>query len=224
MSETEIFQLIDPALAVLLEAYTYAQAIDRNTWDFAVEIDCLRDVGVTDGDLRYLICAGYAEHAVELTRVGSHKRVFRRLHNLGLTDKTCFILTEHGESFAHQIGVTFAKVGQPGDRNGASNGEHRALRGPTVPKWDRVRRELRVGGRIVKAYRRPAPNQETILVAFEEEGWPFRIDDPLACHADHDPKRRLHDAINKLNGRQKQRILRFRGDGTGHGILWELQS
>ena len=217
MSEREIFQKMDPALGVLLEAYKYAQVIGRSTWDFAVEIDCLRTVGVTDGDLRYLICAGYAEHAVELTRARSLNRVFRRLHNLGLTDKTCFVLTEQGASFANKAGVTFAKLGQPNDRN------HAVLHDAAVPKWDRLRRELRVGVRIVKEYRRPAPNQETILAAFEEEGWPFRIDDPLPPHKDHDSKRRLHDAINKLNRRQKQRLLKFRGDGTGRGIVWELK-
>jgi hypothetical protein len=32
---------------------------------------------------------------------------------------------------------------------------------------------------VVKEFKLPAPNQETILTAFQEEGWPPRIDDPL---------------------------------------------
>src|SRR5262249_44432444 len=47
------------------------------------------------------------------------------------------------------------------------------------PKWDADRRELWYGAVLCKRYRRPAPNQEKILAAFEEDGWPGRIDDPL---------------------------------------------
>ena len=59
-------------------------------------------------------------------------------------------------------------------------------------------------------------------MAFEEEGWPAKIDDPLAPQSQQDPKRRLHDTIKCLNRNQKNELLHFRGDGTGEGILWEL--
>src|SRR2546425_11308016 len=48
MSETEILQRVDLALVMLLEAYQYAQATGRDPWDFAVEIDDLREAGATD--------------------------------------------------------------------------------------------------------------------------------------------------------------------------------
>jgi hypothetical protein len=38
---------------------------------------------------------------------------------------------------------------------------------------------------------------------------------------DVDPKRRLHETIKALNGRRLARLIRFRGDGTGQGVLWE---
>ena len=220
MSETEILQRINPALTVLLEAHRYAQASDRDLWDFAVEIDRLRDAGASDSDLRYLVCEGLAEHATEVTRPVWRKRVFRKLHNLAITTKTCFVLTTRGESFAQQARVSEAALSQSNDER--DNGEHRDSDRTAVPRWDWVRRQLRVGDLIVKQFRMPAPNQETILAAFEEEGWPIRIDDPLPPLPDLDPKRRLHDAINKLNRNQKQRVLKFRGDGTGRGIYWEL--
>jgi len=66
--------------------------------------------------------------------------------------------------------------------------------------------------------------QEVILMAFEEEHWPPRIDDPLPVHPDLIPKRRLHDTIKSLNRNQKTCLIRFRGDGTGEGIRWELIS
>ena len=37
-----------------------------------------------------------------------------------------------------------------------------------------------LGGRIVNRYRVPSPNQEAIRAAFQEKGWPHRIDNPLS--------------------------------------------
>jgi len=90
------------------------------------------------------------------------------------------------------------------------------------PKWDRDRQKLSVENSIVKHFKVPAPNQEVILAVFEEEGWPTSIDDPLSPHPVIDPKQRLHDTINSLNRNQKNRLIHFRGNGSGRGILWEL--
>ncbi|MCA9067957.1 MAG: hypothetical protein KDA84_03490, partial [Planctomycetaceae bacterium] len=67
----------------------------------------------------------------------------------------------------------------------------------------------------------PAINQETVLTAFEEEGWPARIDDPLPPHGNVNPRRRLHDTIKHLNKSQHIHLILFRGDGTGKGVIWE---
>ena len=64
-------------------------------------------------------------------------------------------------------------------------------------------------------------NQEAILTAFQEEGWPARIDDPLPPHPEQDPKRRLNDTIKCLNRKQSQSLIHFRGDGTGEAVIWE---
>lgn len=90
------------------------------------------------------------------------------------------------------------------------------------PIWDPERRELRVGEMVVKRFRQPAQNQELILTVFEEDGWPERIDDPLPPDPVRDPKERLHDVIKKLNRAQDVALIRFHGDGTGTGVLWEL--
>ena len=92
---------------------------------------------------------------------------------------------------------------------------------PEIPRWDGSRHELRWGRSLVKVFKSPSSNQETMLMAFEEEGWPPRIDDPLSPHPHVDPKQRLHDAIKGLNRNQKNRLIRFMGDGTGEGIRWE---
>ena len=90
-----------------------------------------------------------------------------------------------------------------------------------VPVWDCDRQELRWGGTLIKQFKVPSPNQETILAAFEEEHWPPRIDDPLPPQMDQEPKRRLHDTINTLNRNQKNALIRFLGDGSGQGVRWE---
>jgi hypothetical protein len=79
-----------------------------------------------------------------------------------------------------------------------------------------------LGERIVKEFKLPALNQETVLTAFQEEGWPPCIDDPLPPAAGIDPKRRLHDTIKNLNRNQKHYLVRFMGNGTGQGVRWEL--
>ena len=79
---------------------------------------------------------------------------------------------------------------------------------------------LYFAGRIVKRFPRAARNQEIVLCAFEEEGWPYRIDDPLPPSGNVDPKRRLHDTIKWLNRDHEAQVLAFMGDGTGEGVRW----
>ena len=47
------------------EALDCAQELQRDPWDFAVEVPCLRGAGLSDSSLRWLLCKGYAEHAIE---------------------------------------------------------------------------------------------------------------------------------------------------------------
>jgi hypothetical protein len=90
------------------------------------------------------------------------------------------------------------------------------------PTWNARSRELRVGELLVKKFRVPAGNQELVLSAFEEEGWPAYIDDPLPMKSEIVPKQRLSNVINRLNGSQLAPVLRFHGDGNGEGIGWQL--
>ena len=90
------------------------------------------------------------------------------------------------------------------------------------PVWEARSRELRVGEWLVKRFRVPAGNQELVLSAFEEEGWPAYIDDPLPMKAEIVPKQRLRNVIARLNGRQLVRLLRFHGNGNGEGVGWQL--
>jgi hypothetical protein len=207
-------------LAMLLEASRYATELGRNVWDFAVEIAALREAGLSHSDLRWLICKGWVEHSREVLVRSNKRREFRHGGSLTLTRRSCFVLTPAGSRAAERQPPA-AEAVSIALRVAAENGNAHNGDSP-VPKWDRDRQELRLAKRVVKEFKLPSPNQETILMAFEEEGWPARIDDPLPPHSGVDPKRRLHDTIKSLNRNQKQRLLRFMGDGTGEGIRWRV--
>ena len=83
--------------------------------------------------------------------------------------------------------------------------------------------ELWVNGVMIKRLDVRATNQILILTVFQEENWPPRIDDPLHPNGTYQ-KARLHAAIRCLNGCQHPSLIRFFGDGTGHGIRWEFVS
>jgi hypothetical protein len=89
-----------------------------------------------------------------------------------------------------------------------------------LPCWNPDSHELTLGGQIVKRFRQPAPDQERILAAFQESGWPERIDDPLPPHGDVVPKQCLHFTISNLNRCHDHSLVGFHGNGTGEGIRW----
>jgi hypothetical protein len=148
------------ALEILFEAYDLAQEVERDVWELAIGVRALRVAGVGDSWLRWLLCKGYAEQAVERSRPGDGARTFRRVANLGLFNRSCFVLTEAGVAYVRAL------CGD-GAEPPSTNGEEQAR-----PCWDGGRRELRLEGVVVKRFKQPAPNQEKVLAAFEEEGWP----------------------------------------------------
>ena len=110
---------------------------------------------------------------------------------------------------------------QPRDESGHAI-QKQASTSSLQPLWDREARELRVGNVVIKRFKWPAENQERVLDAFEAKGWPPRIENPLDQHPSICPKRRLHDTIKCLNRKQLNELIKFRGDGTGRGVLFEV--
>lgn len=225
---------IPAAIAILSEAHRYAQSLDKDVWEFALELQNLSAAGVSINDLRWLACNGYVIHGEELEQSSEGQRVFRRYPGLGFTQRSCFVLTKLGIQFATQIAPSDRKtnLSLPTMEEHASPdasaypqiqvaAQSTSANEELVPYWDPDRRELRLMGTLVKQFRLPSPNQETVLQAFQEEGWPTRVDDPLPPVCDLEPKRRLHDTIKSLNRHQKAKNIRFMGDGRGEGILWE---
>lgn len=93
------------------------------------------------------------------------------------------------------------------------------LHHPDRPVWNDDRLELMLRGQVVRRIRSRshARNVVRILDAFQDLDWPARIHDPLPGGADDE---RLRDTVKSLN--RGLVGLKFRADGTGCGVVWEL--
>jgi hypothetical protein len=217
----------NPGLSLLLQSHDYAKELCYDGWEFAVELACLREAGLNNSDLRWLLAKGYVVQSVEVTPPPEGaRRACIPVQTLVLDTRSCFVLTADGILFAQRLlaGNDREAAFPHPNRNGHSvaggpGSQHR--NGKMVPAWDSDRRVLRFCGQVVKQFKVPAANQEMILAVFQEENWSPRIDDPLPSHDLIDPKRRLHDTINSLNRNQRVPLLRFLGDGNGQGVCWQ---
>jgi len=201
-SRSDIPQRIQPALEVLIEARRYALQTQSEIWEFAVELDELLKFGLTPNDFRWLVRKGLVEHQLEVTLENDNGRAFRQTGDLAFPARTCFILVDD----------TLLSESQDGTPKPDACGK---------PRWNCETRELRFQNEIVKHFKWRAPNQERVLAAFEEDGWPPRTDDPLPPQQNQDAKRRLSDTIRCLNRKQINKRILFHGDGSGEGIRWE---
>lgn len=211
------------ALQEFLKALDYAHDLRANAWDFAIELSWLRRLKLSNSDVRWMVGRGLVSYALETTAPGDVERSFTQPARLIFCKRTCFTLTPKGAALGREI---CASSGPYPHREDLETVEPprltlvAAVKAP-VPKWDRDRQELRVGDVVVKRFRVPAASQEAILAAFEEENWPTRIDDPLPPRSDQSPKRRLQETIKSLNRNQKHALIRFQGDGSAQGVIWE---
>jgi hypothetical protein len=207
-----------PALVLLLEAAQFAAQTRSNRFEFAVELDELQSAGMTKNDVRLLVRTGLVDHAREATLPEHSGRRFLITSNSCFSAESCFVLTSAGLAAAICVNSRLK-------HSHAITAERRLLSGQEAskvrPVWDAHRHVLTFNGQLVKQFKSPATNQELILSAFQEEGWPPRVDDPLSP-TELDAKRRLSDAIRCLNRSQLRPLLRFRGDGSGQGILWDV--
>lgn len=211
-----------PVLNDLLRAAQYADDTNSKIWDFAIPIQRLYEQGSNETDLRWFVRKGLVSHEREVTNEGEQGRHFRPTGDLTFTRQTCFVLTPHGI----EVAITLIERKFENEIVGVQTraGLRHGLIGKTIcrlPRWNPEVRLLHFDGQLVKRFKWPAVNQEAILCAFQEEGWPDRIDDPLPPQRQQDSKRRLADTIKCLNRKQINSLIHFRGDGTGEGVIWE---
>jgi len=202
---------LSAALPILLQASDDSRDLAEEMWQFAPALWELLSAGLQVTDLRWGISLGILEHATEI-RHGGEKRAFSAVTRLAIDDRSCFILSAAGIEFSRLV---LAKIERHSENLGMNPSDFR-------PHWDAEKRKLTLGGRLVKHFRTPANCQELILAAFEEEGWPVRVDDPLPQVDNREPTERLHDAVRRLNGKQQEVRINFLRDGKGQGICWEV--
>ena len=88
------------------------------------------------------------------------------------------------------------------------------------PQWNRGKKELRLGGKLIKRFRQIAKNQFLVLDAFQELGWPSAIDDPMPG-GQVDAIQRVQDTAKSLNdGMVTDSAVRFSTNGNGTGFIW----
>lgn len=202
-----------PLLQSLYEAMEYAEDLSSSPWDFALMLEQVREFHVSLNDLRWMTRKGWIQHRCVSDSPS------RAPATLCFQRESQFIISRRGIEICQ---VTAEIPDEPRSDVLHLFQETKNSLGHQKPKWDTDRRELSVCGKVVKRFRWPAPNQETILSVFSEEDWPARIEDPLSPGNGLDPKRRLADTIKCLNRNQQENLVRFRGDGTGEGVLWDF--
>src|SRR5262245_15829036 len=94
---------LQSALRLLLETNEYSVRPGVPPWEFAVDLQCLRESGASNSQLRWLMASGYVLAASEATRTRSGQRRFERSANLALGPRSCFVLSDKGLSFARQL-------------------------------------------------------------------------------------------------------------------------
>jgi hypothetical protein len=191
----------------------------------ALDFDTLQQAGLGNA-IRCLMCQGYVCHSDSGQQQHSAKP--------GVAKKNCqfdaqsrFLITPAGRDFARHLHESLmSELNSDACAPLHSCLGHQQIPSPHFgrPSFDVNRRELRVGNASISSFRRSAHNQITVLSAFELEGWPQRIDDPLPWDPNIDHAQRLHITVYRLNCHQHPPVLRFLSDGTGNGIRWEFHS
>ncbi len=228
-SNCDLFSLaMKSALALFQRTNDYAEDVRQDIWQFAITIGELRQMGLSDSDMRWLLCRGDLLHADEITSVGDSRRTFRSLGIFTLTTSTCFISAQRQGAPVESLSATNFHIANDsilGIATEPTSAENSATElQKLIPLWDDIRHELILGEFVVKRFKHKSRNQESILATFQEDGWPYKVYDPLSPTKDCDPKRRLNDTIKGLNHHQENALIRFRGDGTGEAVVWELSS
>lgn len=213
------------ALHILLKAFEYARDCQTDSWQFATELSVVVSHGASFDDVRWLVLRRFGEHAKEITVPGDARRTFRPLANTVFPSDAFLVLSPEGARFVRRI--LNVPTGEPDEPKSPAVTASSAVvvEMPTstrnVPEWDEARRELRYLGQIVKRFRVPAKNQSLVLSAFQEDGWPAFIDDPICPKKDQDSKKRLQVTIKALNRNQIFPLIKFHGNGNGLQIYWE---
>jgi hypothetical protein len=173
------------------------QLANASVWAFAIPAGTLRKAGVKDSDVVWLVTNGLL--------MSRHLRpTSRRPKRRPDPNHDSFVaLTDIGATLVEQYCF-----------------------GAITPFWDPTLRALTVNGQVIKEYRQPSTKQELVLAAFQEDGWPRQIDDPLPRghkSLDCDPKGCLRKVVENLNRAQHPSTVFFSASHNGEAISWMLR-
>jgi hypothetical protein len=213
VSDDELRRLV-AAYKILLRHHHAAQEQEEQPQSWPLPWQTLRLSGIDDQIFQWLL---YQDHAEHFRQLPGSQPPHRFEESPRLHAESCLVLTDSGERFGIEL-LTAYEPGDP-DQIEAVGKEFRL--GRFIPHY--ADRTLTWGRKVVKAYAQSSSNQDLVLRAAEELGWPPYFDDPLPRVLGMNPKVRLHDTIKSLNRYQKTAILHFQGDGTGTRIGWNFR-
>jgi hypothetical protein len=173
---------------VLLRAWDTAAQAGCAPADLAPSAEALAGTGVSRKMLKALLEAGHAEPVAE-GRAGRGRAGGAGRKRAGARPR--LVLTERGAEFARRL--LAGANGKAESRGGGRKGK------PPRPRWVAEDGELWCQGECLKRFRNDAAGQRRLLDAFEEAGWPRRIENPLPRDRKRNRKRWLHDTIGDLN-------------------------
>ncbi len=205
-----------PGLALLWQARDAAPRESPHENAAAVTGSALGAAGLTRSDVEFLIEQGCAD--VKANGVRRNAGFGRPPVDDMLSEHTEFVLTPTGailiEQFLRAFGEFRSRVDRP--RRPVGHLTHVVRK----PRWDRLHRKLHFGHVLVKRFRNPAPNQELLLAAFEESGWPEDVADPLPPLDRGSPVPRLQHTLQRLNSTLLRPVIRFALDPSGRRVTW----
>jgi hypothetical protein len=203
----------------LLSARCEAREQRCSALDLPVECLGLLGIGVEEDILLWMLYQGHVYHLERAASAdGEAEWIIKPSAVLGV--RSAFALTPQGERFGELL---VADILVPADDR-QFEAMWRMLRvGRLTPRYDRDTRSFAWGCHVLKNFRQPSANQEKILLVAEELSWASWFDDPLPGLPNGGSKERLHDAIKNLNRCQNPHLVKFRGNGTGESVGWELR-
>lgn len=194
-------------LRALQDAYAQALASNQSPWQFSLTGDFLMDTtSLTPTDLKTLQSHGLILHAREIPGQSGVERQFRPIDSVELLGNDCFVLSSSAFDKFSLFDASSVDPGVLKDR----------------PIWRSDTRELWFQDEVVLRIHREAPNQFAILAAFEEEGWPIQIDDPIPGGSPVDSANRRHDAVKRLNRNIRIPKIKFRDHVSREAVSWTI--
>jgi hypothetical protein len=202
-----------PGLTLALDAFELAEEEQRPVWDFAIPIQDLHQMGLTDHHLRRLLWHEILLLAEEISRPGSQSRKFMLMpsNTTCFSKKSCFALNINN---AEQVrDFVWTEVDHEQELSGTM-----APRGP-VPFWDG--KVLRFLDLVIKEFRQPAWAQKCLLDAFQKPNWAPLVRNPFVGEP-YKALSRLENAVKKLNlGHVHEGLLKFQLARGGDAAGWE---